>query len=61
MPIKEKFLSYVELQRSANDCRNAYGIDDPKTVDAYQRANEVKRIVLREIDELEYRIESLEK
>lgn len=53
MPVKEKFLSYVELQRAANEYRHAYGPDDPKTVDAYQRANEMKRQVMNLIEELE--------
>ena len=53
MPLKEKFLMYVEQQRSANSCRDAYGPDDPKTVDAYQRANQIKREVLTLIEEVE--------
>lgn len=53
MPLKEKFLSYVELQRSANDMRVAKGPDDPTTVDAYMRANQVKREVLDIIEKLE--------
>ena len=61
MSLKEKFLMYAELQRSANSYKEAFGPDDPKTVDAYQKANEVKRNVLIDIEELEYRIESLEK
>ena len=53
MALKETFLSYVELQRNANSMRESHGADDPKTVDAYQRANEVKRTVLDMIDSLE--------
>lgn len=53
MALKEKFLSYVELQRSANDYCNNLGSDDPKTVDAYMKANEVKRQVLKMIEEIE--------
>lgn len=56
MPLKEKFLRFAELQRSANSYKEAYGYDDPKTVDAYQRANEMKRLVMNEIDELEGRV-----
>jgi hypothetical protein len=56
MPLKEKFLQFAELQRSANSYREAYGSDDPKTVDAYQRANEMKRLVMNEIEELEGRV-----
>ena len=61
MAVKEKFLSYVEMQKSARNYREVYGSDDPRTVDAYQKANHVKREVLSAIEELEYRIESLEK
>jgi hypothetical protein len=61
MGLKEKFLSYVEMQRSANDYRNAHGSDDIRTVEAYQRANDTKRQVLDMIENIEYRIESLEK
>ena len=53
MALKEKFLSYVEQQRSANAYKEAYGPDDPKTVDAYQRANQTKREVLSLIEEME--------
>lgn len=61
MSLKEKFLTYVEMQRSARNYREVHGVDNPKTVDAYQRANQVKREVINMIDELEYRMESLEK
>lgn len=53
MPLKEKFLMFVEQQRSANSCKEVYGAHDPKTVDAYQRANEMKREVLDLIDKKE--------
>jgi hypothetical protein len=56
MSLKEKFLMYAELQRSANSYKDAFGPDDPKTVDAYQRANEMKRLVMNEIEELEGRV-----
>lgn len=61
MPIKEKFVKYVELQRTANDYRMRLGSQDIATVEAYQKANELKREVLSEIEDMEYRIESLEK
>ena len=53
MALKEKFLSYVEMQRGANATREAYGPHDPKTVDAYQQANQIKREVLKMIEEIE--------
>ena len=61
MPLKEQFLSYVEMQRSANAYKEAYGANDPRTVDAYQKANEMKKKVMNDIEELEYRMASLEK
>jgi len=53
MDLRAKFLCYVELQRNANVMRESCGHDDPKTVDAYQKANEIKREVLNRIEELE--------
>ena len=53
MALKELFLSYVEMQRNANSIREARGADDPKTVDAYQMANEKKRQILNAIEALE--------
>lgn len=53
MPLKETFLKYSELQRNARNYKEAYGTFDPRTVEAYERANKVKRQVMDEIDELE--------
>ena len=53
MPLKEKFLSYVELQRAANDFKSAFGIQASQTIEAYIKANEAKTQVLTMIDELE--------
>jgi hypothetical protein len=53
MPLKELFLNYVERQRSANAAKEAYGIDDDKTVKAYDEANVYKRKVLDMIEEVE--------
>lgn len=61
MSLKDKFLSFVELHRNANSIRLAYGPDDPRTVDAYQNLNQRKREIANSIEELEYRMESLEK
>jgi hypothetical protein len=61
MPIKERFLSYVELQRAANATREAYGPDDQRTIQAYVKANVMKRRVMNEIEELEFRMQRLEK
>lgn len=51
MTLKNKFLSFVEMQRSANACKEAFGSDDPKTVDAYQQANQLKREILEALDQ----------
>ena len=53
MPLKEKFLSYVEMQRSARQVREVKGPNDPATVDAYQAANQLKREVLDLIEQQE--------
>ena len=53
MSVKERFLSYVEMQRSARQMREVNGPNDPITIDAYQAANQVKREVLNLIEELE--------
>ena len=53
MSVKERFLSYVEMQRSARQMREVRGPDDPITINAYQAANQVKREVLDLIEELE--------
>jgi hypothetical protein len=53
MALKELFLSYVERQRNANSIKEAFGTDDPRTIDAYQDANEYKRRVLTLIEEIE--------
>lgn len=52
MPLKELFLNYVERQRSANAAKDAFGVDDPKTKDAYEEANVYKRKVLDAIEEV---------
>ena len=49
MGLKEKFLSYVEKQRSARNYREVYGSTDPRTTLAYEKANELKREVLNMI------------
>jgi hypothetical protein len=53
MGLKEKFITYCELQRSARDYRERLGAEDKQTVAAYDKANAAKREVLRLIEELE--------
>ena len=54
MPLKELFLRYVEQQRSANDvkCSSKDPSFDPQVKEAYDKANELKRQVLNEIEKL---------
>jgi hypothetical protein len=61
MSLKSLFLIYVELQRSADVAKSVYGTSHNHTKEAYERANEIKLKFISELDELEYRIESLEK
>lgn len=61
MSIKEMFLKYVESQRSAIDQLMILGPDDPRTVAAFDRANRLKRRVLDEIEDIEWRMGGLEK
>lgn len=50
--LKNLFLNYVEHQRNANAIRDAHGVDDKKTIAAYDAANTLKRELLTEIDNL---------
>lgn len=52
MAIKEMFLNYVELQRNARSILLAYGPEDQRTIEAYEKANNQKRKVLNKIEEL---------
>lgn len=61
MSLKSLFLIYVELQRSADVAKSVYGTDHEQTRKAYGQANEIKLKFMHELDELEYRMESLEK
>ena len=60
MPLKEMFVSYVNLQRNANEMKMSFGVEDRRTKESYALAKSQKDKVLREIEELEHRIESLE-
>lgn len=53
MSIKALFLSYVEHQRTANDFKTVKGFNHPSTVEAYDKANRLKRMILEQLDELE--------
>ena len=53
MGLKEQFIYYCELQRSARDYRDRLGTNDDRTKLVYDKANVAKREVLRMIEELE--------
>lgn len=53
MSLKSKFLMYVEVQRGARHTREVHGPDAIATVEAYQKANQLKREVLTMIEDLE--------
>jgi len=53
MPLKEKFLRYCEMQRSANESKIIIGHNSPQTIEAYEKANDMKREVLEMIEKYE--------
>jgi len=53
MGMKEKFLSYVEVQRSANATNLHKGSDHPETHAAYEKANKLKRELLNIMEKYE--------
>ena len=55
MSLKNKFLSYVEHQRNANAIRFEKGPNSPETVEAYAKANQLKRELLDMIEDYEIR------
>ena len=44
--IREVFLTFVERNNNAWDCRYSYGPDDSRTIEAFKVANDYKRKVL---------------
>ena len=53
MSIKSLFLKYVELQQCAHDYKVSSGAYNQSTIDAYAKANEVKRQILQTLEALE--------
>lgn len=53
MSLKEKFLSYVELQHSAEQAKCAYGASSDKSVKAFEKANNAKREFITLIEDYE--------
>ena len=53
MSLKNKFLMYVEQQRTANATKDAKGSDSRETAEAYEKANRLKREFLDMIEQYE--------
>jgi len=53
MPVKEMFLRYVELQNGAESDLQAFGPDDKRTKESFDKANVYKRKVLDMLEEIE--------
>lgn len=51
MGLKEKFIMFCELSKSANESKEHKGSDHPDTVKAYAKANDMKKKILEGIDE----------
>lgn len=58
--LKDKFLTYCELQRNANAIRHEKGIDDSNTIEAYEKANKKKREVLDLMSKIDYALALIE-
>lgn len=51
MGLKDKFIKFCELQNTANLERSLKGTESRDTIAAYERANQLKREILEELDE----------
>jgi hypothetical protein len=51
MRLKDKFISFCELQKTANLERSLKGHEHQDTIKAYERANKLKREILEGLDE----------
>ena len=51
MGLKEKFISFCEFQKAANHEREVKGPAHKDTINAYEKANQLKREILEAIDE----------
>jgi len=54
MGLKEYFLTYVEREKCAYECKEQFGVNDSRTVESFAKANDVKRKLLNIIEELDY-------
>ena len=53
MSLRDKFISFTEAARNAEQLLHQQGPADPNTVKAFEYANELKREVLDRMEELE--------
>ena len=60
MALKEKFIVFCEMQRSARETRERQGVDHPDTKEAYEKANDLKRQVLDMIEDYDQALFRLE-
>jgi len=51
MGLKSKFISFCEQSKVANELKMVRGPNDPSTLEAYEKANKLKREILEAIDE----------
>ena len=51
MELKSKFISFCEQSKVANELKTVKGPNDPSTLQAYEKANKLKREILEAIDE----------
>lgn len=51
MGLKAKFIVFCELSKVANEIKTVKGPDHPDTIEAYAKANDLKREILEGLDE----------
>jgi len=54
MNLMGAFLSYVELQRDAEECKSTRGSESDITIMAFIKANEAKREVIKLIEAVDH-------
>lgn len=53
MRLKDCFISYCELQRAADEAFRAYGPNDNQVVKMFETANDMKRFLLNQLEEID--------
>lgn len=51
MKLREKFIKFCELTKSAEEIKARRGYNDSQTLKAFEELNKLKREILEEIDE----------